>query len=217
MVAVLEQLGQSVEFPVDQTCCGQPALNAGFPDEARAMARHTVSVLDATEGPIVVPSGSCAEMIIHRFPQLLSSEPDSAAAERVADRTRELTQFLVDDLGAVIDVKGSGTATVHRSCHGLRGLGLDGQIESLVDAVDGIERCELVEADECCGFGGLFSIELPEVSSAILDTKLDHIEASGADVVVGGDISCLMHIGGGLHRRGSAVTTHHIAELLVDE
>ncbi len=216
-VAVLESNGQTVEFPVDQTCCGQPALNAGVRDDARAMAAHTVAVLDETDGPIVVPSGSCAEMMIHRYPELLSSGPEAAAAKRVANRVRELTQFLTDDLGIEVQAQGSGTVTIHKSCHGLRGLGIDTEIESLVDGVDGIERCELPGADECCGFGGLFSIELPEVSSAILQTKIDNIIASGADTVVGGDISCLMHIGGGLHRQGANVETRHVVELLVDE
>jgi L-lactate dehydrogenase complex protein LldE len=216
-VAVLEANGQTVEFPVDQTCCGQPALNAGIRDDAREMAAHTVAVLDATDGPIVVPSGSCAEMMIHRFPELLSSGPEAAAAKRVANRVRELTQFLTGDLGIEVRSKGTGTVTVHKSCHGLRGLGIETEIESLVDGVDGVERCELEAADECCGFGGLFSIELPEVSSAILQTKIDNIMASGADTVVGGDISCLMHIGGGLHRQGSRIETRHVVELLVDE
>jgi L-lactate dehydrogenase complex protein LldE len=216
-VAVLEANGQTVEFPVDQTCCGQPALNAGVLDDARAMAAHTVAVLDATDGPIVVPSGSCAEMMIHRYPELLSSGPEAAAARRVANRVRELTQFLTDDLGIEVQSEGSGTVTIHKSCHGLRGLGIETEIESLVDGVDGLERCELPDADECCGFGGLFSIELPEVSSAILQTKIDNIIASGADTVVGGDLSCLMHIGGGLHRQGAQVETRHVVELLVDE
>jgi L-lactate dehydrogenase complex protein LldE len=215
-VALLEANGQSVEFPVDQTCCGQPALNAGVREDARAMAAHTVAVLDATEGPIVVPSGSCAEMMIHRYPELLSSGPEAAAAKRVANRVRELTQFLVHDLAIDVQAEGSGTVTIHKSCHGLRGLGIETETETLIDGVAGIERCELEGADECCGFGGLFSIEMPEVSSAILDTKLDNIVASGAETVVGGDISCLMHIGGGLHRRGSKIETRHVAELLVD-
>lgn len=216
-VAVLEANGQTVEFAFDQTCCGQPALNAGIRDDARAMAAHTIAVLDDTDGPIVVPSGSCAEMMIHRYPELLSTGPEAAAAKRVANRVRELTQFLVDDLGIDVESRGAGTVTVHKSCHGLRGLGIETEIETLVDGVDGVERCEMDGADECCGFGGLFSIELPEVSSAILDTKLDNVIASGADTVVGGDISCLMHIGGGLHRRGSDIETRHVVELLVDE
>lgn len=216
-VEVLERLGETVEFPFDQTCCGQPAHNAGHRDDARSMAAHTVDVLDATEGPIVVPSGSCADMIVHQFPVLLGDTPRAAAAKRVAERTRELTQFLIDDLDVVPGGSGSGTVAVHRSCHGLRGLGLAGQAEALVDGVDGVERCELGGAEECCGFGGLFSIELPEVSTAILDTKISNIVASGADIVVGGDISCLMHIGGGMHRRGLPIETKHVVELLVDE
>jgi L-lactate dehydrogenase complex protein LldE len=216
-VSVLEAHGLEVEFPIDQTCCGQPALNAGFRDDARAMAQHTITVLDKTEGAIIVPSGSCADMMIHRYPELLSSGPEAAAAKRVANRVIELTQFLVNELDLDVQAAGAGTVTVHKSCHGLRGLGIDTEIESLVDHVDGVERCELEGADECCGFGGLFSIELPEVSSAILQTKIDNIIASGADVVVGGDVSCLMHIGGGLHRQGSKVETRHVVELLVDE
>lgn len=216
-VSVLESLGETVEFPFDQTCCGQPAFNAGFRDDARAMAVHTVGILDATEGTIVVPSGSCADMIVHQFPLLLGDTPHAGAARRVAERTRELTQYLVDDLGALPSSNARGTAAVHRSCHGLRGLGLSGQIESLVDGIDGVERCELDGAEECCGFGGLFAIELPEVSTAILDTKIEKIVASGADTIVGGDVSCLMHIGGGLHRRGIEIETRHIAEMLVDE
>lgn len=216
-VAVLESNGQKVEFPVDQTCCGQPALNAGVRDDARAMAAHTVAVLDKTEGPIVLPSGSCADMMIHRYPELLSSGPEAAAAKRVAIRVRELTQFLVDDLAIEVQATGTGTVTVHKSCHGLRGLGIETEIETLLDGVEGVERCELEAADECCGFGGLFSIEMPEVSSAILDTKLDNVIASGAETVVGGDVSCLMHIGGGLHRRGSEIQTRHVVELLVDD
>ena len=135
----------------------------------------------------------------------------------MANRVRELTQFLVDDLSIDVQATGAGTVTVHKSCHGLRGLGIETEIETLVDGVEGVERCDLEGADECCGFGGLFSIEMPEVSTAILNTKLDHVVASGAQTVVGGDISCLMHIGGGLHRRGSAIETRHVVELLVED
>lgn len=214
---VIERAGEKVEFPFDQTCCGQPAFNAGYTSDAEAMAIQTVKVLDATEGPIIIPSGSCAEMIIHHYAQLLSSGPHTEAAQRVADRSRELTQFLIDDLAFDVDSVGEGKVAVHQSCHGLRGLGLGGKAEALVDGVDGVERCELEGADECCGFGGLFSIELPEVSSAILDTKISNIVASGADTVVGGDVSCLMHIGGGLHRQGLAIDAKHVVELLDDE
>ncbi len=215
-VRLLEAQGCEVEFPVDQTCCGQPAFNAGYRDQARSIAAHTVAVLDETEGPIVVPSGSCADMLVHHVPDLL---PDDPAARRVADRVRELTAFLVDDLG-VESLGRSGPdvcVTYHRSCHGLRNLGLSGQAETLLDGAGGVDRRELQGTEECCGFGGLFSIEMPEVSVAILEQKIENIEASGADVVVGGDVSCLMHIGGGLHRKGSPIAARHVAEVLAGE
>lgn len=215
-VEILERLGVVVEFPADQTCCGQPALNAGYPAEAKAMARQTVDVLDSTAGPIVVPSGSCAQMIIDHAPGLVADDLAlHAKAVRVSGRTRELTQYLVDDLGLTdLGTKGAGTVAFHPSCHGLRGLGLTDQAERLLDGVGGLERTELPDATECCGFGGLFSIEMPEVSAAILETKIANIEASGADVIVGGDVGCLMHIGGGLRRRGVPIEVLHIAEVL---
>ncbi len=207
----------TVEFPFDQTCCGQPAFNAGYTEQARRMAEHTVRVLDATEGPIVTPSGSCADMVIHHAPELLAGGEWEEASRRVAARVRELTQFLVDDLGlADVGAKGSGTVIYHRSCHGLRNLGLRGQAETLLDSVEGLERCELEGAEECCGFGGLFSIELPEVSAAMMDSKIGKVLASGADTLVGGDVSCLMHISGGLRRRSAAVDVRHIAEILAE-
>lgn len=218
VVRLLEDQGLEVRFPFDQTCCGQPAFNAGHTDRAVRMAAHMVEVFDATDGPIVTPSASCAEMLIHRAPDLLDDGPHHDAALRVAARVRELTRFLVDDLGITdVGATGSGVVTYHPSCHGLRGLGLRSEPERLIDAADGIERRELPDAEECCGFGGLFSLEMPEISAAILEAKLARIEESGADVVVGGDLSCLMHIGGGLRRSGSSVSTLHIAELLAGE
>lgn len=215
-VRLLERAGYEVAFPFDQTCCGQPAFNAGYAVKATAMAEHTVRVLDATHGPIIVPSGSCGDMLIHHTPSLLAGRPAEEAALRVAGRTVELTRFLVDNEIAVGGARSDGTVAFHRSCHGLRGLGLDGVGEDLLDR-SGVSRRQLEGADECCGFGGLFSIEMPEVSSAMLETKLKAVEASGAEVVVGGDVSCLMHIEGGLHRRGSSVRVSHIAEILAGE
>lgn len=215
-VELLERAGYEVAFPFDQSCCGQPAFNAGYADQAVTMAEHTVEILDATYGPIVVPSGSCGDMMIHHTPSLLEGRPSEAAARRVAERTVELTRFLADNGIRPSAVSSGGTVAFHRSCHGLRGLGLDGVGESLLDEA-GVTRCDLRGADECCGFGGLFSIELPEVSTAMLETKLKQIEESGAEVVVGGDVSCLMHIAGGLHRRGSEIRTAHIAEVLAGE
>lgn len=214
-VKILEDAGYQVAFPFDQTCCGQPAFNAGYTDQATAMATHTVGVLDATYGPIVIPSGSCADMLIHHSPHLLAGTDLADAAERVAGRAVELTRFLTD-AGIHPQSPVASSVAFHRSCHGLRNLGLGGLGEGLLDA-SGVNRCSLDGADECCGFGGLFSIELPEVSTAMLETKLAAIEASGAEVVVGGDVSCLMQIAGGLSRRGSPIRTAHIAEILTGE
>lgn len=213
-LAVLENSGCRVSFPEGQTCCGQPAFNVGLTDQAREMAAHTLDVLDATEGPIVVPSGSCTQMIVDHYIELFEETDRADQAERVAGRTRELTQFLVDDLGVDASASCDGCSVAyHYSCHGLRGLGLEAQADSLLESVD---RVSLDGDKECCGFGGLFSVEMPAVSAAIMDEKLDRVEASGADTLVGGDVSCLMHLEGGLRRRGSKVVVKHIAELLAE-
>lgn len=208
----LEKAGCTVEFPLEQGCCGQPAFNVGLVDDARRMAGQTLDVLDATEGPVVTPSGSCATMMAHHYRDLFDDTNRAEQAKRVADRVRELTQFLVDDLHTDIEASCEGcTVAYHYSCHGLRELKLSGQADRLLEST---ERVPLAEDRECCGFGGLFSVEMPAVSAAIMDKKLDHIVASGADTIVGGDVSCLMHIEGGLRRRGVDVDVVHIAELL---
>lgn len=218
VVKVLEDRGVTVGFPQDQTCCGQPAFNAGHRDEARSMAEHTIRVLDATDGPIVVPSGSCAAMIIDQYDDLFSGDAElSAAGRRVAERVREFTQFIVDDLGlADLDAVQSEPLTFHPSCHGLRHLGLAGYGERVLDEA-GADRRELGGAEECCGFGGLFSVEMPKVSGAIMDTKLDNVETTETTTLVGYDMSCLMHLSGGLRRRGSDIEVKHIAEIIAGE
>ncbi|RME41628.1 MAG: (Fe-S)-binding protein [Caldilineae bacterium] len=218
-VKVLERCGLKVQFPAGQTCCGQPAFNGGLWDDARAMARHTLNVLSATEGPIVLPSASCAEMIRRHYRDLFAGDASRARqAEAVAGRTYELTQFLVDVLG-MADVGGrcAGCAVYHPSCHGLRGLNLRSQPHTLLANVKGLTLTELPEAETCCGFGGLFAVKMSDLSGAMLERKLDNIEASGAEMVIATDVSCLMHIGGGLQKRGRAVQTRHIAEVLAGE
>lgn len=218
VVSLLEGLGLKVDVPLDQTCCGQPAFNAGFTDEARAMARHTIDVLSASTAPIVVPSGSCGDMVIHHYASLLRDEPNyGPRATALAERTHELTKFLVDvmgvtDVGAV--AAGLGRVTYHACCHGLRGLGVKEQPQRLLDGIAGLDRCPLAESETCCGFGGLFSVKMSDISSAMLARKLDQIQASGADTVAVTDVSCAMHMNGGLRRRGSHVTVRHLAELL---
>jgi L-lactate dehydrogenase complex protein LldE len=214
-VKVLEKAGCTVGYPAGQTCCGQPALNTGQTEQARKMAAHTLDVLDATEGPIVVPSGSCAEMVIHQYPRLFAGSERADQAMRVADRVRELTQFLIDDLQTHIRADAGGSRVAYQySCHGLRGLGLHDQADRLMF---GIDRVTFDGDQECCGFGGLFSIEMPAVSAAIMDAKLDRLQSSGAEVLAGGDVSCLLHLQGGLKRRGSEIRVRHIAELLAGD
>lgn len=214
----LERAGCQVQVPDGQTCCGQPAFNVGLAGDAREMARHTLEVLDETEGPIVIPSGSCAAMIAHHYPEMFKGSPSEDQATRVASRVRELSQFLVDDIGMsdFESVCDGCSFTVHKSCHGLRTLGLADQVETLVSHIAGAEVLPLEGAEECCGFGGLFAVEMPEVSAAIMDTKLDKVEASGAKVLIGGDVSCLLHLEGGLRRRNSEVTVRHFSEVLGD-
>jgi len=219
VVRVLERVGVNVEVPKGQTCCGQPAFNAGCWDDARAMARHAVDVFSASDAPVVIPSGSCGDMAIHQAPHLLADDPDYAErAKALAQRTYELTAFLVDvlgitDTGATCD----GRLTYHPACHGLRGLGLSRQPRELVHCIRGAQICPLPEAETCCGFGGLFAIKMADISSSLLARKIANIEASGADTVIATDISCLTHIAGGLHRRGSSIRVKHLAEVLADD
>jgi L-lactate dehydrogenase complex protein LldE len=214
-VRVLAHLSIDVSVPLDQTCCGQPAFNAGFHDEAREVARHTLRVLDATTGPIVVPSGSCADMLVHQYPVLFEPDPSTLEiARRVAARCREFSQFLAEVAPEGIGGALSARVAFHPSCHLLRGLGVRDQPLSALGSIGGVECVPVGEQEECCGFGGLFSIKNAEISSGMLERKLGHLEASGADRVVSCDLGCLLHIGGGLHRRGSAMRTQHLAQTI---
>ena len=215
-VEVLERAGVEVTVPAGQTCCGQPAFNAGFTEEARSMARHTVDVLSRADTPVVVPSGSCADMLIHHAPVLLADQgPYATRARALAARTYEFTRFLVDvlkrtDCGACV----RGSATYHPACHGLRGLNVDRQPHQLLKAVRGLDVRPLRDAETCCGFGGLFAVKMSAISGAMLERKLACIEESGAQTVVATDMSCLMHIAGGLRRRDSPIAVRHLAEVL---
>ncbi|HTU99527.1 MAG TPA: (Fe-S)-binding protein [Luteitalea sp.] len=217
VVQVLERAGVEVIVPDGQTCCGQPACNAGARADAAAMARHTIALLERDPAPIVVPSGSCTDMLVHQAAALLADDPAwEARAREVAARTYEFTQFAVDVLGLSPACRGAGTIAYHACCHGLRGLGIDAQPRHLLGTVDGAAVVALPEADTCCGFGGLFAVKLPDISGAMLDRKCRQIAASGADTIAVTDISCAMHMQGGLDRRGIAVTVRHIAEIVAD-
>jgi L-lactate dehydrogenase complex protein LldE len=207
-VAVLERLGVEVDFPREQTCCGQLHLNAGHLDVAASLARRFVETFAGYEA-VVAPSGSC---VAHVRTHIRESAPDP---DDVASRTWELSQFLVDGLG-VLDVgsRFEGSLTYHPTCHSLRTLQLGDRPESLLRSVSGVELRVLVDAAECCGFGGLFAIRNADVSSAMLSDKLQCIQESGADAVCACDASCLLHIGGGLERRGARTGAVHLAEVL---
>ena len=206
-VRVLERAGVELEFPREQTCCGQMHFNAGYVDEARSLARRFVEIFDGYEA-IVTPSGSCAAHVRTHFPALVLDE------HGVAGRTRELSELLLErgpvDLGSAF----RGSIAYHPTCHSLRLLRLGDGPVSLLRTVAGVETVELPDAEECCGFGGTFAVKNADVSSAMLDAKLDNIAASGADAVCACDASCLLHIGGGLRRRGSRVRPVHLAEVL---
>ena len=213
-VRVLERAGCRVVFDPRQTCCGQPAFNSGFWPDARAVARHFVTVFE-TAAAIVAPSGSCTAMV-HRYPELLRDDPEwHARAERVAGRTFELSAFLVRELG-VTDLGARFAARVgwHDACHGLRELGVRDEPRRLLAQVRGLELVELATAASCCGFGGTFSVKLPHVSTAMVDHKLDELERQRIDVLAAIDSSCLMQLQGRLERRGARVRTVHLAEIL---
>ena len=215
VVRVLERAGVDVDVPLDQTCCGQPAYNAGFHDEARQVARHTLRVLSRTEGPIVVPSGSCADMLVHQYPVLFQDDPEwLEMARAVAGRCREFSQFLGDVAPQGVGGTLQARVAYHPSCHLLRGLGVTREPKAQLNAVDGAQQVEVRDQEECCGFGGLFSVKNAEISNSMLERKIAAIEASGADRVVSCDLGCLMQIGGGLHRCGSRVRAQHLAQFL---
>jgi L-lactate dehydrogenase complex protein LldE len=219
VVRVLRRAGANVEFPEGQTCCGQPAFNAGMRTQARKMAEHTLRVFEDTSGPVVVPSGSCAAMIRYGYPELFQGDDlGLKKARELASRTYELTEFLVDILGVTdLGSQFKGSVAYHASCHLSRELGVKSQPLQLLEAVPGAQLVELPEGEECCGFGGLFSIEHPEISAAMLERKIDNIVSCGAQTVVACDAGCLAHISGGLHRRGIQLDTRHIAELLATQ
>jgi L-lactate dehydrogenase complex protein LldE len=215
MAEVLERAGFDVDFPEAQTCCGQPAFNSGYRGEARSVARHFLDAFEKSEY-IVSPSGSCTSMVSHHFAELFEKDP--ATLERVralAPRVWEFSSFLtnvagVDDVGARFE----DVVTYHDSCHALRELGIKDPPRRLLSRVRGLELREMQPAEECCGFGGTFSVKFAELSGAMAATKIDAIERTGARTVVSIDSSCLMQIQGALSRAGSRIRTMHLAEVL---
>jgi L-lactate dehydrogenase complex protein LldE len=213
-VQLLRRLGHEVAFPRDQTCCGQPHFNSGFADLAAAQARHTIGVF-SDPCPVIVPSGSCAAMVKLEYPHLL--EKDSTwhpRAVELAARTFELADFLVNQLNVRdVGARFVGKITYHYACH-LRGLGLTGEVETLIQHVAGATLLPLDRQDQCCGFGGSFSVRYPQISGAMVGDKVNCILKTEADAVVSTDAGCLMNIGGRLRRQEKPIEVLHLAELL---
>jgi L-lactate dehydrogenase complex protein LldE len=214
-VKLLKDAACDVVVPEDQTCCGQPAFNTGDRRTATKVARHIIETFEGFEY-VVLPSGSCAGMVKEHYPELFEKDPAwKARADDLADRTWELTSFLTDVLGIEgVEAALEGTATFHDSCHGLRELGIHDQPRRLLESVEGLELVEMEASEACCGFGGTFCVKYPDISVQMAGEKAKNIEASGADVVLGGDYACLMNIAGYLKRQGSEVQVRHLAEVL---
>lgn len=210
---VLERLGVTVVEPKGQTCCGQAGWTAGHPDEARAVARQTLRAFAGAD-PVVVPSGSCTAMIVHAYPELFAGEPEEEAARDLAARTWELTQFLTRN-GLLPEAAADGPRRVthHHSCHMLRLLRETESPGRVLDGA-GIACTPLPDSDVCCGFGGVFAVNFPEVSGALGEAKARSAASTDADALVGCDLSCLVHIAGRAHRTGIDLTIRHIAEVL---
>ncbi|MDH5506948.1 MAG: (Fe-S)-binding protein [Anaerolineae bacterium] len=217
VVTVLARAGAQVQLPAGQTCCGQPAFNAGYQQQARQMAAHTIAVLEASQGPVVLPSGSCAAMLKHGYLELFAADPAwLPRAQALAARVYEFSQYLVDELQVTdFGAEYAGKLAYHSACHLSRGLGIERQPLELLENVDGAQVHPL--APECCGFGGLFSVTQTPVSAEMLARRLQHIAAANADVVVACDVSCLMHIEGGLRKQGAAPRCAHLAQVLAGQ
>jgi len=214
-VRLLEEAGCQVEVPAAQTCCGQPAYNSGDRADAKLIARQ---VIDAFAGfdYVVAPSGSCAAMLKAHYPALFKGEPDLARrAEDLAERTHELLSFLSDVRGVSgVAAKLPASVTYHDSCSGLRELKIKGQPRRLLRSVEGLELRELPDAEVCCGFGGTFCVKYPDISNEMVDRKAGQIEGTGADLLLAGDLGCLLNMAGKLKRRGAATQARHVAEVL---
>lgn len=216
VLQIFDYLGIRYDFPMEQTCCGQPAFNSGYRTEARTVARQFLKAFANAE-LIVTPSGSCAAMIRHEYPTLFDDPTEKALAERLAANTWELTEFIVDGLGIQdlhLKLPASESFAIHDACHGMRLLGLGDAARTLLGKLENAEILPMSEADVCCGFGGLFSVKMPAVSDAMLQNKIRHIESSAAQNIITGDVSCLTQMNGGLSRKKSKKRVKHVADVL---
>lgn len=217
-VRLLEQAGCSVEVPAAQTCCGQPAYNSGDQADAAALARQTIAAFAGLDY-VVAPSGSCAGMLKLHYPALLAGDAEwSGRAKEFAERVHELISFLVDVRGVeAVDAEFQGRVAYHDSCSGLRELGVKDQPRRLLGSVRGLELKEMADAEVCCGFGGTFSVKYPDISNAMVEKKTANAAAAEPDLLLAGDLGCLMNMAGKLRREGRTVKVRHVAEVLAGE
>jgi L-lactate dehydrogenase complex protein LldE len=216
-VKLLEDAGCTVDVP-RQTCCGQPNYNSGDRAGAAALARQMIAAMEGFDY-VVVPSGSCAATVIKDYPQILADDPDWAGrANAIAARTHEIVSFLTDVLAIrAVSASFPARATYHDSCSGLRSLGIKQQPRALLASVDGLTISEMQDAEVCCGFGGTFCVKYPDISNKMVSNKTANIGTTGADLVLAGDLGCLMNMGGKLSREGRPVHSRHIVEVLAGD
>jgi L-lactate dehydrogenase complex protein LldE len=217
-VRLLELAGCTVEVPRGQTCCGQPAFNSGDRGTTEALARGLIRALSGYDH-VVAPSGSCAGMLRTHLPELFDDEPEmKQRAGELAGRCHELVSFLVDVMGVrEVETELAAKATYHDSCSGLRELRIKGQPRALLASVAGLELVEMEDSEVCCGFGGTFCVKYPEISTRMVSNKVGCIDATGADLLLAGDLGCLMNMAGRLKRLGSGVQVRHVAEVLAGD
>jgi L-lactate dehydrogenase complex protein LldE len=214
MVRILEKLGHTIDFPAELSCCGQPAFNSGYWDEARSVARPVLERLKNSE-VVVIASGSCGAMLKVFYAELFAKTPQADEARALAAKCFEFSDFLVTKLGVTdLGARFEGKVTFHDGCHGLRELGNKKPARQLLAKVRGLELVEMRDAEVCCGFGGTFATKFPMISTAMGEVKCASAFETGADYVVSNDSSCLMHIQGLLDREGKKLKTIHLAEIL---
>ncbi|WP_458414262.1 (Fe-S)-binding protein [Schinkia sp. CFF1] len=213
-VELLERLGCEIDFPESQICCGQPAYNSGYVKESKEAMKQMMETFKDAEY-VVSPSGSCAYMF-KEYPHIFAGDPIwEPKANELADKTYELTQFIVEVLKVEdVGAKFEGTATYHTSCHMTRLLGVKEPPMILLKNVKGLKVTDLPGKDKCCGFGGTFSVKMPDISEQMVDEKVRHVEETGAEYLIGADAGCLMNIGGRIGRKGKPIKVLHIAEVL---
>ncbi len=214
-IRLIEEAGCTVDVPRTQTCCGQPAYNSGDRADTREIAKHTIEAFEEFDY-VVAPSGSCAGMLKKHYPALFRGDAKwEARADAFSAKVHELVSFLADVRGLKgVEARLPGSATYHDSCSGLRELGIRDQPRRLLSSVEGLKLVEMQDPDVCCGFGGTFCVKYSDVSNAIVGKKTESIEASGADMLLAGDLGCLMNMAGKLKRAGSSVEVRHVAEVL---